>query len=85
MNPCAGFFVAEVLMACFACMPDCDKCIPKFIVCPECLARCMLSDSQCLQCAHVFAPSEKQKARDRWIERLMGERGGKVRACSFDT
>lgn len=58
-------------MACFACMPDCDKCIPKFITCPDCSQRGMLKDAACAQCGHFFTPQEKRQARDRWIAQLM--------------
>ncbi len=65
-------------MACFACMPDCEKCIPKFIACPECSARCMLKDAVCAQCGHSFTPAEKKSARDQWLQRLMSAREAAV-------
>lgn len=58
-------------MACFACMPDCDKCIPKFVACPDCGKRCPLADERCAACGHIFSVNEKQKARALWIKGLM--------------
>lgn len=57
-------------MACLACMPDCDKCKPKFISCPDCGMRCTLKDAACTQCGHDFTLAEKKLAREQWIERL---------------
>lgn len=57
-------------MACFACMPDCDKCIPKFVTCPDCSARCMLKDDSCERCGHILTATEKKLARDQWLQRL---------------
>lgn len=68
-------------MACFACMPDCDKCIPKFIACPDCSTRCMLSDASCARCGHAFSQTERQLAREQWLERLMSARAGGVRGA----
>lgn len=61
-------------MACLACMPNCDKCIPKFVACPDCLTRCMLKDESCAQCGHLFTAAEKKLARDQWIRNLMTAR-----------
>lgn len=58
-------------MACFACMPECDKCIPKFIDCPQCGGKNSISDTLCAMCGHVFTSDERKRAKALWVKELM--------------
>ena len=56
-------------MACWTCQPFCDRCRPKFYVCPKCGGKGNVYFGKCLDCGQAMTDEDVEDARRRWAEK----------------
>ena len=54
---------------CYMCLPACEKCFPKTLLCPSCGKKNTLAKERCIYCGRIFADEDKEKARALWLEK----------------
>ena len=56
-------------MACWVCLPGCDKCRPKFFTCPHCGGLAYFSLDKCPVCRNPVSETDREKGLSEWQER----------------
>ena len=54
---------------CYMCLPTCENCKPKMVVCSNCGARTLMDLKTCPLCKEPIAEADREQAWKEWRER----------------